>query len=217
MNITKQYDLVKEDTYGKASYNLIQSATSEQPQFTLEDGSKIYRPNTFKENLIARIDNPEFFKYMLDSCTGIAYNKGTSLVKINPITKELITLDKDFNGYSIDIIYNDFKGEEIDVDKISKKDKWLVAMGGREDKENVEVYYGYKAKLIEFQEDIYERKLSENEKDSLMNFYTLNNLSKDQLRAVYVFSGGQGNSGVGGGRGYHSSHFARIKASETHK
>ncbi len=173
----KTYSKVEGDTYAEAVFNIIQNAGENQPQFTLDDGSKLYRPLTFKENMVARIEQPELFDEYLDSCTGVAYKKKSSLVKIQPICKELITIDKNFNNAYLDVDYSSFEGEELNTEKTSKMDKWLVAMGGV-NAENKEIYNDYQKVLFERRPNL--------KREYAMNFYTVDNPSKDQLRALYV-------------------------------
>ena len=176
--IINSYSKIEGNTYAKAVFNLIQNAGENQPQFTLNNESKIYRPLSFKENLIARIEHPELFDQYLNSCTGVASKKKSPLIKINPICKELITIDKDFNDSFINIDYKSFEGEELNTEKTSKMDKWLIAMGGN-NSENKEIYKDY-------QEALFERRPNLSKEDA-MNFYTVKKPSKDQLRALYVY------------------------------
>ena len=120
----------------------------------------------------------ELFDQYLNSCTGVASKKKSPLIKINPICKELITIDKDFNDSFINIDYKSFEGEELNTEKTSKMDKWLIAMGGN-NSENKEIYKDY-------QEALFERRPNLSKEDA-MNFYTVKKPSKDQLRALYVY------------------------------
>ena len=174
----KSYSKIEGNTYAKAVFNLIRNAGENQPQFTLDNESKIYRPLSFKENLIARIEHPELFDQYLNSCTGVASKKKSSLIKINPICKELITIEmKDSDKNFLDVNYESFEGEELNTEKTSKMDKWLIAMGGN-NPENKDLY-------DEYQEALFERKPNLSKKYA-MNFYTVNKHSKDQLRALCV-------------------------------
>ena len=173
----KQYSKIEGNTYAQAVFKLIQNAGENQPQFTLDDGSKLYRPLSFKENLVARIEQPDLFDNYWDSCTGVAHKKNSSLVKIQPVCKELITIDKRFKGNFLGVDYKTFDGEELDVSKTSKMDKWLVAMGGV-NAENKEIYNNYQKVLFERRPNLC--------KEEAMNFYTVDNPLNDQLRALYV-------------------------------
>jgi len=171
------YSKIEGNTYAKAVFNLIQNAGENQPQFTLDNESKIYRPLSFKENLIARIEHPELFDQYLDSCTGVASKKKSSLIKINPICKELITIDKNFIDSSLDVNYESFEGEELNTEKTSKMDKWLVAMGGN-NSENKDLYNNYQEALFERRPNI--------SKEYAMGSYIVTKPSKDQLWALCV-------------------------------
>ena len=93
------------------------------------DGRKIIRPLTFRENLLARVDDFEtlrnkdgskrtmeqrsrfFHNRSLDSCTGIAYSSNNDDFMIIPVCKELITLPRNFNSEYISIDYARFQGK----------------------------------------------------------------------------------------------------------
>jgi hypothetical protein len=126
----RYYYLITNNKYSKALDELIYTGKNNQPQFTLDDGSKIYRPLTFKENIEAQLRNGELYYGKYASCTGIAYKENSSYAKINPLSKELLTLNKNYDGDYLDVDYNSFEGEEFDIEKTSVKDKWLLAMGG---------------------------------------------------------------------------------------
>lgn len=181
VNAIKSYSKIDGNMYARAVFNLIQNAGENQPQFTLDDGSKIYRPLSFKENMVARIEQPEFFDEYLDSCTGVAHKKGSSLIKIQPVCKDLITIDKNFRNAYLDVDYQTFDGEELDASKTSKMDKWLVAMGGV-NAENKEIYNDYQKVLFERRPNL--------SRENAMNFYTVDTPLNDQLRALCVDLGG---------------------------
>ena len=195
VKILKNYSKIEGDTFAKAVYNLMQNVTSNQPRFTLDDNSSVYRPLTFKENMIARLEDNSLFNDNLNSCTGIAYKKGSSLIKLNPETKELIMIPKKFYEASMDIDYDSFQGQELDASTTSNQDKWLVAMGGN-NAENRDLYNNYQQKLHE---------ITGISKKDLMNFYTINNPSKDQLRALCVVNG----DSIAGGN-YVLDNYARL-------
>ena len=216
-HLIKQYDVIKGHTYLDALFKLRQSSTSYQPKLILSDGSAIYRPFTKKENMVARIDDSELFKKFLHSCTGNAYKKRTNLMKTSPICKEIITLDKDFSGSYLMVDYDNFDGEEIDVTKTSERDKSLTSMGGREDKENIEVYDCHKLKLIEYRKNYFGRRVTFNEQKNLMRYYTREQRPDNQLRALVILSGGDNDSDINyDDRLDDRAQFARVMASETH-
>lgn len=171
----RSFSFSKGKTYAQALQHLNKNASENQPIYKLSNQTSIVRPLTFKENMEARLENNELFDNYLDSCTSIAYKKGSKLVKLNPISEELIMLPSDFNNASLDINYKQAVGEELDTGKVSKQDLWLAAMGGN-NSENRDLYDTYK-------ETLHQR--TGVAKDNLMNFWTIDNPSKDQLRAVY--------------------------------
>ena len=98
---------------------------SAHPQFTLPDGSIVYRPLTFRENLEARVKEYEtlqhpdgraktaeerqaLFLKWLDSCTGIAYKANTTKFKVIPECLPLITIDKDNRDHFLAVPYSSF-------------------------------------------------------------------------------------------------------------
>lgn len=129
--IQKTYSMKEGETYAEAVHKLQKYATDNQPQFTLKDGSKIYRPLTLKENMIASLEHNILFSHIYHTCTGIVFRRRSNLYKINPEVKELINIPKGFSKEYMDIDYENFDGEEID-DKscINDEDIILLAMGG---------------------------------------------------------------------------------------
>ena len=186
-SIEGQYILMdKADTYAKGVHALQEACSKVHPTYTLPDGSKIYRPLTFKENIEARVNDYEsngtLFGRWLDSCTGIAYKGKSSKFKIIPQSLNLITIDKDFNSSYLDINYNNLEGMELDQDKakynerLSKQEvlnhpAWLTAL--EDDKALLKAYT-----------DII---FAEKNEDKLMGFWTENKPDNDQLRALYVY------------------------------
>jgi len=104
----------------------IKENNQNQPKFTLPDGRVIYRPNTFKENCLARLHqfntytNPdgskrtldqriEFMLIQLDSCSGLAFpaqkrnNRKFKLILKSP---ELIDFPNNFNDFHFLIDYD---------------------------------------------------------------------------------------------------------------
>ena len=198
------------DTYAEGVHNLREACQSENnqahPKFTRKiywpgssdphlarsNGSKIYRPLSFKENLQARVedygghftDDPErlrLFGKWIDSCCGVAYKKGTSRFKLIPVCAKLVTLDKDFDSASLPINYSSLQGVELDKDdakyrQLLTKDEvlnhpaWLAAV--EEDKALLKAY----ADII----------FNEIDGDRAMGFWPLDSWNNDQLRALFV-------------------------------
>src|SRR3989344_112752 len=162
-----------------------------QPQYGLPDGSKIYRPLTFEENIRARVedyhshkrDDPErlrLFNTWLDSCTGIAYKKGTRSCKLITQSPELINLPSGFNKPFVAVDYDSVQGQEFDLTQI--------ATGRNLAKSEIlnHALWNYVVpdkKLLEEHLDIVfrERKIQQG-----MSFNVVNAPAEDQLRALYV-------------------------------
>ncbi len=156
---------------------------SPHPQFILEDGSKIYRPLTFGENLAARLQDSSLFNYWSSTCTGIAYQKNSTKFKIIPMCRELITIPKDFAEWYLNANYNKLNEEEFDRNKVkhntlqsredAKKDPlWLAAAGSKD-------------LLSDYVDEVFDR-LGYLGKGKGMAFNIRKDTLADELRAVYV-------------------------------
>ena len=162
-----------------------------QPQYGLPNGSKVYRPLTFEENIRARVedyhshkrDDPErlrLFNTWLDSCTGIAYKKGTRSCKLITQSPELINLPSGFNKPFVAVDYDSVQNQEFDLNQI--------ATGRNLAKSEIlnHALWNYVVpdkKLLEEHLDIVfrERKIQQG-----MSFNVVNAPAEDQLRALYV-------------------------------
>lgn len=156
-----------------------------QPQVTLPSGT-VFRQNTFLENIIARLDdfftlnNPDGsqrslddrkrrFLTPLDSCTGIAYEKNTANARIIPISLELLRLPENFNQASLKVNFSSLNGIYVRTD-MSSQELWEAALEGRKDVYNT--YHQLIQHLLQ--------------RNNVMNFWTVSNPQKDQLRALCV-------------------------------
>ena len=118
-------------TFALGVHALRKACDNAHPTFVKEDGSRIYRPLTFEENIRARLDvyntlhNPDgsersdddrlrLFYTWLDSCTGIAYKKGTTLFKMITESENLIRIPKGFNESYLPVDYPQLQGVELD-------------------------------------------------------------------------------------------------------
>ena len=197
------------DTYAKGAYNLQKACQkrtdSPHPTFTQPDGSLIYRPLTFKENIQARVidyntlkdeegnerdleDRLRFFNHWIDSCTGMAYKAGTTKFKVVPVCKELITIKKGFNEEFLPIEYDSIVGVELDTSdgkydaSLTKKEvmnhkAWLAAVD--EDK----------TLLKEYRNIVFEQLKAKHGSDIGMGFYFADvGEEDDELRALYVYN-----------------------------
>ena len=188
-------DLV--DTYAKGVHNLQKACqkrtASPHPTYTKPDGSLIYRPLTFKENLEARVTDYEnnkdteerkrLFKRWNDSCTGLAYKKGATKFKLIHLSPELITIPEDFKQGYIKVDYDAISGVELDKkdatyntllspSQIEVHPAWLAAL---EDD----------AHLLKTYRDIV---FAERKTDTAMGFWLRNEIVEDQLRALFVYN-----------------------------
>jgi len=206
------YQFIEDNPYAKTVHELQKTLTANSNNthpFIKDKNTKIYRPLTFKENIEAKINNYEtlntpnntprsdeerekLFKVYLDSCTGIAYQKGTTKFKINPVCEELITIDKKFKDEFKTIDFASFAGFALDskddiYNKLLTKNQFL----------NHRAYnalFNNDASLMNNYWSIV-NKLTK--KDNLMAFWVRQNTSKDELRALCVDSLGGNSVAVG--------------------
>jgi len=174
-------------------------ANSVHPVFTLDDGSKIYRPLTFKEDITARVTdyntlhNPDgsertpqerlklFTERWLDSCAGIAYKKRSTKFKIMPISPQLITIPENFNQSYIKVDYDQMGGVELD-----RKD---AIYNAQLTKKQIETHPAWRAAveddlalLKEYRNIVFAEKKTK----TAMGFWLQSEIAEDQLRALFV-------------------------------
>ena len=168
----------------------------------------IYRPLTFKENIEARVNdynilkNPDgsertaedrarFFNTWIDSCTGIAFKKGSPLFKIINECSELITIDSAFNEEYLPVDYSKLQGNELDSSK-GTYDKGLTKEQVIEHESWIAALQGDKSLLKNYAEIVFNVKKG----NELMGFYVRSNTGNDELRALCVGSlAGDSNAG----------------------
>src|SRR3989344_102003 len=187
--------MLQVSTYALGVHALQKACKSEtdspHPQCILDDGSIIYRPLSFKENLEVRVTDYEnnkdteerkrLFKHWNDSCTGVAYMGGTTKFKIVPRCHQLITIAKDFREASLPVDYDAVEGIELDR-AAGKYTTYLT-------KDEVLANEGWKAavendlELLKTYRDIV---FTELKRDNAMAFCVLDKPADDQLRALFV-------------------------------
>ena len=130
----QEYSLIKKNTYVEAVHAL-QSQLDAHPSAAhpkFHDGqNELYRPLTFKENIEAKLESFEpitrpdrtivaddehnaLFASDLSSCTGIAYNVGTTRFKIKNVCLDLIAFKQSDECY-VPVDYDSFDGVELDL------------------------------------------------------------------------------------------------------
>jgi hypothetical protein len=183
------------------------------PGFMLDDGSKVYRPLTFKEDITARVTdyntlhNPDgtertpeerlklCTERWLDSCTAIAYQKGTGKFKVVLQSKELITLPEDFNSGYLPISYNDIAGIELD--------RTGATYNNRLTKSQVENHPAWRAAVgddITLLKEYRDIVFANPSRDTAMGFWLRTDIPEDQLWALFVSD--LGNSSIASGYEY---------------
>jgi hypothetical protein len=166
-------------------------SNSAHPQFPRDDGSRIYRPLTFKEDIEARVNDYEsntgnderlrLFNRWLNSCTAVVYKAGTTKFKIIPLSPELVTLPEDFSDAYFPIDYDAIAGTELDRNGavyntlLAKSDvldhpAWRAAV-----EDDVDLLRTY-ADIV----------FTERSADKQMAFWTRNQPANDELRALSV-------------------------------
>ena len=173
--------------------------------FQRQGSSPFYRPPSFKENLLARIEdyntlkNPNgstrtkeerlrLFNQGIDSCTSITSEAGSLRIKIDPISLELITIAEGFKKAFLPVKdFNSAPGILLDTSEgvyskgltqsqVPEHPAWLAAVG--EDRRI----------LTDYSEIVF-TELSERRKKSkgdirAMGFYPITNPGQNQRRAL---------------------------------
>jgi hypothetical protein len=181
------------NTYALGLHALQQACIAEgdkcqQPQIQLPDGRKVYRANTFLENILARMNDwetltdsngnnrteeerKEYFQTWLDSCGGVAYQARSTRLKLQLICPQLMGIDKEDTSHFLPVNYANFSGQEFDSSHPNfVHDGWLYLLEGRTD-----VYTDY-LKILKTITQI----------DITPGFWKRKNTSDDELRALYV-------------------------------
>ena len=217
-SVAPVYGVEKGNTYGKGLLALREAYANGmaglQPQFVKSDGSSVVRPLNFEETIDAVVNAYESGKRDLlddwnDSCTGVAYKKGSSKFKIVPVSRDLILLDPDFAQVYVSVGYDTQDGVELD----KSKGKYNVSLT----KSQVLVHPGWhaavsdKALLKAFWDIVF----AERKTDTSMGFYVSDNPTEDHLRALAVNYLDYGSSADGRYILYGNARFVRI--TQAHK
>ena len=180
---------------------------SAHPQFTLPDGSNVYRPLTFRENLEARVKDYETLRHSdgraktaeerqalflewLDSCTGMAYQAKTTKFKVIPTCSPLITIDKANKDAFLAVPYAahtsgvelDFSARGVKYNTLLTQSKVQAHPAWRAAVEDdVPLLHTYSAIVFSLLKQKFNR-------DTGMEFYVCQNPDTDELRALIVIS-----------------------------
>ena len=205
MNQNLQY--VEGKTYSKAAEALDKAAREfysqnrqmpiAHPIFVKRDGSLVFRPLTFRENLQKKIDdfetlkNPDgseksmderfrLFRVCLSSCTGIAYKANSAKFKIIPLCEQLVTIPKYFRKSSIFINYSGIKGIKLD----SKNGKYCQRLARKE----VLKHSGWNIAVEEDRGllEVYSKIVFDALNEKAMGFYLSNRTSLDKLWPLVI-------------------------------
>ena len=196
----------KTSSYAQGVHSL-QATCKNEPNsphrtFTRADGIIVYRPFTFRENLLARVtdfgthhdasgakrslaDRLRFFDHFLDSCTGAAYEAGTDMMKIISPCEPLIAIAPDFSDGFLAVSYASLDGYELDrsrhphgssLEKSQVIDDpyWLAAVEEDEDL------------LKEYADIVFSLLLKKYDLTKGMGFFLRSWTTTDELRALFV-------------------------------
>ncbi len=167
-------------------------SASPHPKYVLADGSSVYRPLTFKENIEARVNDYEqkkpenerlqLFNRWVDSCLGMAYQMKTKKFKMILQCPELITIARDFRGAHLPVSYDSVIDEALDSGvgiyntHLTKDDVIEHVAWRRAVEEDVVLLTAYRD--IVFAE--------KGNPEKAMGFYVRQNTAEDELRALFV-------------------------------
>src|SRR3989344_8632286 len=198
-DIKGRYELMPQANTYALGVEAVRNTATNNP-FIQDNGSRIYRPLTFKENIEARVNDYEtskdkdgnertpeerlrFFNTWLDSSTGIAFKKGSTLFKIINECSELITIDSAFNEAYLPVDYSKLQGNELDSSK-GTYNKGLTKEQVIEHESWIAALQGDKSLLKNYAEIVFNVKKG----NELMGFYVRSNTGNDELRALCVGS-----------------------------
>ncbi len=140
---TSRYVCIRERNNYKGALNsllIYHAACRRSGPLYEHDGKMIIRPPTVKEVIQARVEdyetltNPDGSKRSLEertclirtsfnTCAGVLFNPHTQKLKLNPLCKELITLNRSCGRR---IFYQDFEGEEYYPGGLIGPDRWRI-------------------------------------------------------------------------------------------
>ncbi len=211
-NILGEYIIMPQtSTYAKGVeqlYTNLKARPNAHPTFIKPDNSKIYRPLSFKENIEARVNEYNtdlnsdeqklaLFNTWIDSCTAIAYNKGSTKFKIIPIYDDLINIKANSTANFLPIDYSKISGIELDSSnakynnllsesEIITHPAWIEAL--EKDKTLLKEYRDITFNIL--------KKNNPNVANA-MGFYVKQNTTTDELRALYVRNVGNNSNASG--------------------
>ena len=173
------------------------------PHSIADDGSRIYRPLTFKQNIEARVKEyntatnadgslrtEEQKLYLctrwLDSCMGIAYRKKSTKFTLIPQCEQLISIPDSCRDTFLSVPYRSMREMELNStqrgvvynglltqDQVINHPAWKAAV---EDEALLREYAGIIFPLLQ----------TKYNRDKGMGFFVVQNPYEDQLRALFV-------------------------------
>ena len=143
-------------------------------------------PFRFKENLQARLEQPDLYDTWLDSRCGIAYKAGTSNIKIIPDCQQLKDISVNFKAAFLSVPYSSLSGVALDT----AQGKWNQPLTPAE----IIAHPGWIA-AVEGDIDLLQRYVTQTfaahkaqypATEKMMSFNVVTAPAEDQLRALYV-------------------------------
>lgn len=208
--IKGSYDLVKADTYAQGLHIVMEDNKKGLclPVLSFKQNLEL-RINEFESNNKNKLDEDSLFDAWLDSCTGIAYKKGSTKFKIIPVCNGLLKIPKDFNQSYLPVDYDKIQGIELNSSvknvkcdelltksQILKHPAWLAAV--ENDKQLLKTY----------RDIVFSLKPNKNE---LMGFWIRDQpTTDDELRALCVSSINNSSYADGSGNLSNSARFVRV-------
>ncbi|MDP3734673.1 MAG: hypothetical protein Q8R37_05580 [Nanoarchaeota archaeon] len=196
------------DTYARGVHQLRQHCKQEtsithitHPIFEI-DSKKVYRPFTFKENILARvedywtlynsdgnkrdIDNRlRLFNTWLDSCTGIAYKVNSPEFKIILQSPHLIGINEDFNDEFLPIDYASLLGDGvITLNRNNGTYNQVLTQEQVPEQPAWNAAVEEDKPLLQEHTDI----IFSQRKRNNMGFWLRTGVAEDQLRALFVYN-----------------------------
>lgn len=206
------------------------------PQFTRNNGSRIYRPLTFRENIQARVDDfnrltdsngdnrslddrLKLFDKWLDSCMGVTHKAKSKKFKLVEECSQLIEIPKDFSEGFLPIAYRRIQGVELNSGKTGVKydklltenevddhEAWINAIGDNQAGRNL---------LREYTGIVFSQLKRKYNREKGMRFWVLQNTDKDQLRSLCVYNLDSNSNASGGNYLDDDGSFLRVAQPKT--
>ena len=180
-----------------------QEGNTAHPHSIADDGSRIYRPLTFKENIEARVkeyntdrnndgsprteqERLHLFTRWIDSCMGIAYEKKSTRFTLIPQCEQLITIPELCRDTFLSVPYRSVRGIELDSGARGVTYNDLLSRQKVIDHPAWKAAVGDDALLREYAGIVFSLLQTKYNHDTGMGFFVVQKPNEDQLRALFV-------------------------------